>query len=83
MTTWMDKQKAAPHPAKEALRAWHQSTTHDELLKMEDAVEAYLSAEKIANECDEPGCKRVAMSGFPVIGGYRRTCSDHTVFQQR
>lgn len=30
------------------------------------------------NICDEPGCTRPASCGFPVPGGYRRTCYDHS-----
>ncbi len=27
--------------------------------------------------CDEPGCKEGATCGFPIPGGYRRTCGKH------
>ena len=33
--------------------------------------------------CDEPGCKVEATCGFPVDGGYRRTCGDHMLAAMR
>jgi len=27
--------------------------------------------------CDEPGCKADTSCGFPINGGYRRTCHEH------
>jgi hypothetical protein len=31
----------------------------------------------LANACGTPGCVREASCGFPVPGGYRRTCYEH------
>jgi rubredoxin len=36
------------------------------------------SAESFENLCDEPGCNRIAGSGWPSPLGYRRTCFDHS-----
>lgn len=76
-TTWQDKQASHPNPAKEALKSWHADPTPDEVLKMENAVNAYLLAEKKCIGCDEPGCAQPASIGYPVPNGYRRTCSKH------
>ena len=27
--------------------------------------------------CDEPNCNQQATCGFPILNGYRQTCSNH------
>jgi len=36
------------------------------------------SADKFVDQCDEPGCKDWASSGWPSDAGYRRTCHIHS-----
>jgi hypothetical protein len=38
---------------------------------------------RVTTACDELGCTAEATCGFPVDGGYRRTCFRHSVFAER
>ena len=38
------------------------------------------AVEDIVSACDEPGCDRPSTCGFPVPGGYRRTCGKHLLW---
>lgn len=75
--TWRDKQDSMPVPLEEALKAWKESPRTNELQRMEDAIDAYEEATTLCQQCDEPGCTQPAGIGYPVPGGYRRTCSKH------
>jgi hypothetical protein len=77
MTTWRDKQAARPDTIAKALEAWH-ATSAQERERMIEAIDAYEEAERLYRQCDEPSCEREASCGFPVEGGYRRTCYEHS-----
>jgi hypothetical protein len=76
--TWRDKQTARPDPIASAVAAWEYSAERDPHVRMAEAIDAYDAAEAIVRQCDEPGCQREASCGFPVEGGYRRTCYEHS-----
>lgn len=44
---------------------------------IEAAMDAAEEAERVANTCDVPGCGQTISAGWPVLGGYRRTCHAH------
>jgi len=73
--TWQEKQAAHPDPVATALsRLGLGSEWRERLL---DAIDAHEEATRICCECDEPGCTEPSTCGFPVAGGYRRTCGNH------
>jgi hypothetical protein len=80
--TWRDVQKSKPDPIACALAAWHATRYKSEHIRMVDAIDAYEAALEVSRQCDEPGCTKESSCGFPVEGGYRRTCYDHSVFKK-
>lgn len=42
-----------------------------------------LSIDDFYEVCDEPGCDQDATCGFPTEDGYRRTCFEHSPFNER
>ena len=77
MTTWRDKQRSRTDPIAAALAAWHAGAGQSEHDRMSLAIDAHEAADAACRECDEPGCTREATCGWPVKGGYRRTCAEH------
>lgn len=41
------------------------------------------SVDSFEHLCDEPGCMRGSSCGFPIEGGYRRTCFEHSELNAR
>lgn len=78
-TTWRDKQAAMPDAIAEAVAAWHKHEEFSDYYRMGEAIAAFEEAEKLTQQCDEPGCTKEAGIGYPLKdgSGYRRTCSDH------
>jgi len=77
-TTWRDKQGSQQDAIAMAVKSWTLNSNHPDYKRMEMAIEAYETVEKINQECDEPECKYLVSCGWPVKGGgYRRTCYQH------
>jgi hypothetical protein len=77
MTTWRDKQAAQQDAIEMAVKSWTLNAGHPDYERMEMAIETYETVTEINQQCDEPGCERIAGCGYPVPDGYRRTCHEH------